>query len=207
MDDEALWRAIVAQVCVVGSSARWDVIVASGDLAQISILALSPLTAAARAVAIHKVLHKHGVRYVTGDAASCKKTQALVANLEFVVTCGGAAAYLSRLAAMAEDASRVKRVSRDLAYIGLKGARDFLIELDLGRDLIAFDVRVLNVLAAAGVLTPENTQSNATQYEQLQRALLECVCVPAEITGAQFDRILYRNYAGLRAAMGIHQDA
>lgn len=205
-DDAHLWRAIISQVCVVGSSSRWEQLADSGDLQLISIEKLAPMTVAQRTKAIHEVLRKHGVRYVTDDPSACKKTQALVANFEFVQHCGGASAYLARLAAMPDDATRVKRVRRDLEYIGHKGARDFLIGLDLGRGLIAFDVRVLNVLEAAGVKAPVDVQSNSESYEQLQSALLESVCGPAKITGAQFDRILYRNYAGLSAAMGIHQD-
>jgi hypothetical protein len=206
VDDDELWRAILSQVCVVGSSARWEQLADSGDLRLISIEKLAPMNAAQRTTAIHEVLRKHSVRYVTDDPAACKKTQALVANFEFAQHCGGAASYLARLAAMPDDAARVKRVRKDLEYIGHKGARDFLIGLDLGRSLIAFDVRVLNVLEAAGVRAPVDVQSNNDSYEQLQSALLESVCSPAKVTGAQFDRILYRNYAGLCAAMGIHQD-
>ena len=204
--DADLWNAIISQVCVVGSSSRWEQLADSGDLSLVSIEALSPMTAAQRGTAIHGVLRKHGVRYVTDDPSTCKKTQALVANFEFFQHCGGAAAYLGRLAAMPDDAARVKRVRKDLEYIVHKGARDFLIGLDLGRSLIAFDVRVLNVLEAAGVNAPVDVQSNHESYEQLQKAILENVCAPAKITGAQFDRIIYRNYAGLCAAMGIHQD-
>ncbi|MBL8678369.1 MAG: hypothetical protein JNK05_04350 [Myxococcales bacterium] len=204
--DADLWRAVVSQVCVVGSSARWEQLADSGDLALISIEALSPLSAEQRGSAIHGVLRKHGIRYVTDEPRSCKKTQALVANFEFVQHCGGAQSYLGRLAALPDDAARVKRIRRDFEYIAHKGARDFLITFDLGRSLIAFDVRVLNVLEAAGVKAPADVQSNNESYEQLQSALLERVCGPAKITGAQFDRILYRNYAGLCAAMGIHQD-
>ena len=205
-NDADLWRAVISQVCVVGSSSRWEQLAASGDLALISIEALSPMPVEQRASVIHEVLRKHGIRYVTDDPSACKKTQALVANFEFVQHCGGAQSYLGRLAAMPDDAARVKRIRRDFEYIGHKGARDFLIGFDLGRSLIAFDVRVLNVLEAAGVKAPVDVQSSNESYEQLQSALLETVCGPAKITGAQFDRILYRNYAGLCAAMGIHQD-
>ena len=74
-------------------------------------------------------------------------------------------------------------------------------------DVIATAFPDMRSLEAADVKAPVDVQSNNASYEQLQSALLETVCAPAKITGAQFDRILDRNYAGLCAAMGIHHQS
>lgn len=207
LGDADLWRRIVSQVCVVGNEGGWKRLAASGDAAEVlSPDALLALTETQRASTIHAALRRHGVRYVTNDPATCRKTAALVENLEFLRDCGGAAAYLARVAALPDDTARVKRISRDLRYIKHKGARDFLIELDLGRSLIAFDVRLINVLVAAGVRVTDGIQSQPKQYDALQRALVERVCVPAGVTGAQFDRILFRNYPAICAELGAAED-
>jgi hypothetical protein len=134
--------------------------------------ALLARTETQRASTIHEALRRHGVRYATKDRATCRKTAALVENLEFLRW----------------------------------GARDFLIELDLGRSLIAFDVRLIHVLAAAGVRVTDGIQSQPKQYDALQRGLVERVCGPAGVTGAQFDRILFRNYSAICAELGAAED-
>jgi hypothetical protein len=90
-----------------------------------------------------------------------------------------------------------------MAYIKNKGARDLLIALDLGRTLVAFDVRVLNVLKAAGVWVPDDVQSNKQRYEELQSAIVNNLCRPNGLSGAEFDRIIFRNYDAIRKELGI----
>jgi hypothetical protein len=196
VDDPLLWRMIVSQVCVVGNSDGWHRVRDSGDVdADLAITALAKQSDAARAATIHTCLRRHGVRYVTAEASTCRKSRALVRNFAFLSALpSGAKGYLQELARLSDDRSRVLRVSRDLAYIKNKGARDFLIELDLGRSLLAFDVRVLNLLKAAGLEVPNGAQGNKRRYEEIQDCLIELVCKPAGLTGAEFDRLLYRNY-------------
>ena len=202
--DEGFWRMIVSQVCVVGSSAGWERMRMSGEVD--STLAFPRLLAErpeSRRKVIHKVLRRHGVRYVTSEPEGCRKTAALVKNLEFLDSFPGRAnGYLESLAAEPADRARVERVSRDLAYIKNKGARDLLIELDLGRTLIAFDIRVLNVLRAAGTKLPVKVQRDPPQYEALESAVTREVCARAGITGAELDRIIYWNYEALMSELG-----
>ncbi len=115
---------------------------------------------------------------------------------------GRAKRYLKLLAAEPSERERVKHVWRDLAYIKNKGARDLLIELDLGRSLITLDVRALNVLKWAGAKLPEKVQSNPAQYEALESAVLREVCARVGLTGAEFDRIIYWNYEELKTELG-----
>lgn len=196
VDNKALWRMILSQVCVVGSSAPWENLVSSGVLE--TDLSFSSLIASKRASqlkTIHRYLQKFGVRYVMKKADECRKSQALVRNLTKLRELpGGAKAYLDELASLPSDRARVHRMKRDWAYIKNKGSRDFLINLDLGRSLIAFDTRVLNVLEAAGVEVPADLQTAETRYAEMQDTLVKHVCGPANLTGAEFDRVLYRNY-------------
>jgi hypothetical protein len=196
VDDSDLWRMVLSQVCVVGSSAGWDRVKASGDAeSALSFASLLKQTELSRAKTIHRVLRRHGVRYVPLDAGLCRKTRALLQNFAFLAELPlGAKGYLQSLAGLPDDRARVQRVTRDFAYVKNKGARDLLIELDLGRTLVAFDVRVLNLLKAAGAQVPDDVQMNKQRYEALQTAVVEQVCKPAGLSGAEFDRVLYRNY-------------
>jgi hypothetical protein len=202
--DQGFWRRIVSQVCVVGSSAGWERISKSSEMD--STLRFSRLLAkrpGSRRRVIHGVLRRHGVRYVTLDPERCRKTAALVRNLEFLESFPDRAkGYLKLLAAEPSERVRVKHVSRHLAYIKNKGARDLLIELDLGRSLITLDVRSLNVLKWAGAKLPVKVQSNPAQYEALESAVLREVCARVGLTGAEVDRIIYWNYEELKTELG-----
>ena len=204
VDDARLWRMVLSQVCVVGSSAGWERMRVDGN-AEVT-LALGRLIAMnedARCDAIHSALIRHGVRYAMPNPRECMKTAALLRNLSFVEGLpGGARPYLRQLADMDRDKDRVKRIKRDLAYIKNKGARDLLIELDLGRTLIALDARLIGVLTACGVPVPKNVQGDSAAYEALQQAICELVCSPTGLTGAEFDRVVYRNYDDIRRDLG-----
>lgn len=201
VDDASLWRKILSQVCVVGNTTPWDNLAASGaPEADLSFSSLTARSQSSQLTTIHRCLREYGVRYVTKKASTCRKSQALASNLKKLRELpGGAKAYLGGLSKLPDDRNRVYQVKRDWAYIKNKGARDLLIDLDLGRSLIAFDVRVLNVLGAAGMEVPADVQADEAQYEELQKALVKDVCEPASLTGAEFDRVLFRNYDAIIA--------
>ena len=64
-----------------------------------------------------------------------------------------------------------------------------MAELGLARNVIALDVRLLNLLRLAGVRVSSKTQNHEATYRQLQDALLEQVARPAGVNGVQLDRI------------------
>jgi thermostable 8-oxoguanine DNA glycosylase len=94
-------------------------------------------------------------------------------------------------------------VSKPLSYIKNKGASDFLTTgFGLVKDHIALDSRILNVLHLVGVNIPERGQLNSMMYDALEQMLLEQVCRPLGVSGAELDQLLFRNYKGIRSMLG-----
>jgi thermostable 8-oxoguanine DNA glycosylase len=79
-------------------------------------------------------------------------------------------------------------------YIKSKSARDFLMDLGLVRDAIAIDVRMQNVLKKIGINIPEGIKSNPKLYDKVEEELLLKVCKPLNLSGVEFDRMIYNNY-------------
>ncbi len=197
---EDVWRLVLGQVAVVGSAASGERLLSSREaMAALRYRRLVRLESAARAREIHRQLRTHGVRYVTPRAATCAKTRSLVRNLSFFETFpGGPAGYIRALAALPTDEQRIARVSKDLAFVKLKGARDLLAEIGLAKDVIALDVRVLGVLRALGLPLAPNATSSPRSYAKLEALLLREVCAPERVAGVVLDRILFWNAAEIR---------
>ena len=199
LDDDGVWKHIVYQVCVVGSSASYERLVNS-PTAQKSLNydSLIKLESDERKRAINKVLRDHGVRYASAEIDKCPKTKALTRNLIFLESYeGGPTGYLKNLS-LKDEPERIQRVMQDLSYIKFKGARDLLAELGLAHEVIALDSRVLGILRSFGADVPKDTPTNADLYESIQQALLSQVCKPLGITGVELDRILYWNNQNIR---------
>jgi hypothetical protein len=85
----------------------------------------------------------------------------------------------------------------------LKGARDFLTTgFGLVKDHIALDSRILNVLHLVGVKIPARGKLNSTKYDALERMLLEQVCRPLGVSGADLDQLLFKNYRDIKSMPG-----
>jgi len=203
LGDDDVWNLVLGQVSVVGSAASGERLLSSRTaMRALRYRRLLRLGAAARTREIHRLLRAHGVRYVTLEPAKCAKTRALVRNLALLEEFpGGPSGYIRRLATLPSEEDRIARVSKDLAFIKLKGSRDFLAEVGLATDVIAFDVRVLGILRALGLKLAPNTTSSRKSYEQLQAMLLREVCAPEGVTGVVLDRILFWNAAEIHRAI------
>ena len=80
---------------------------------------------------------------------------------------------------------------RTMSYFKSKGARDFLMELGLEKNAIALDTRITNILRCVGIDVPDDF---IRDYDKIERDILEDICKPIELSGVQFDRMLYQNY-------------
>jgi hypothetical protein len=69
--------------------------------------------------------------------------------------------------------------------------------------MIAFDIRVLNILGSVGVDIAADIQTNPSRYTQLQDALLAQVCLPVGITGVAIDRLMYQNYEQIMPTLRV----
>ena len=78
-----------------------------------------------------------------------------------------------------------------------------MAELGLARNVIALDVRLLNLLRLAGVRVSSKAQNHEATYRRLQDALLEQVARPAGVNGVQLDRILFNNYDDILSEMSV----
>jgi thermostable 8-oxoguanine DNA glycosylase len=68
------------------------------------------------------------------------------------------------------------------------------MDLGLVRDAIAIDVRMQNVLKKIGINIPEGIKSNPKLYDKVEEELLSKVCKPLNLSGVEFDKMIYNNY-------------
>lgn len=203
LDNDGIWKNFVYQVAVVGSSASYDRLVGSPDVQRVLHFdRLRTLSVDERRRTINEELRRYGVRYASADLSKCKKTTALLRNLQFLSTYeGGPTDYMKFIAALPDDDSKIGQIESDMSYVKLKGARDLLAELGLVTDIIALDIRILTILRRLGPFIPDEIQTNHSQYVSLQKQILERVCKPLGTTGVELDRILYRNYDAILATL------
>lgn len=181
--DAQIWLAMVCQVGVAGASAAGDNLRREMEPhAEAWYSTLLGMTPAQRHTEIHAILRRFGIRYANADARKCLKTAALAKNFTVLQLHGGPSRYLERLDRWPNERDRVAVVIREMGFMKLKGARDFLIGQGLLRDAMAFDVRVLGVLKAFGAMLPDDVTSNPVTYVRLETELLELVCRPAGVT-------------------------
>ena len=78
-------------------------------------------------------------------------------------------------------------------YFKLKSASDFMIEVGLSHDVIAFDTRIVNILKKHFDLnvSVDKVQGNKDIYESIEDALRQS-CGVLDISLAQLDRLLFR---------------
>jgi hypothetical protein len=194
MTDSEIWISIVVQVGSVGSSYPAEKMkneLRSRDKWYEQLIILSKER---RKEEIHRILYKFGIRYVSRNVDNCRKTNALLKNLELIESFGGPIKYIKRIAQIDDEYVRVSTVIKEMHYIKNKGARDLLISLGLLQNAIAFDVRIINVLKKFGTELPEGYETDSNSYKELESELIQNICIPCEITGADLDRILYQKY-------------
>jgi len=194
MTDTEIWLSIMGQVGVVGNSAPAIKMCTELDKRKDWYETLNSLKPAQQRKTLHNELCKFRIRYVSEDPDECRKTNALLKNLALIEAYGGPKKYIQRVAKISEDNLKVATIIDDMCYIKNKGARDFLINLGLIENAIAFDVRIKKILVTCGVKLPDGLGADKTAYKQLESELIEKVCKTCGVTGAVFDRLLYQNY-------------
>jgi hypothetical protein len=188
----ALWAKVLGQIAVVGSAASGRALNEElGADVDAWFARLSQAAGDARRREIHRRLRNAGVRYVTPDHLTCKKTGAALYDFDLLETYDGPRRYFEHLASVPVEDWRISIVADEMAYIRNKGARDLLIELGLVRNAIAFDSRLKTVLTKVGAELPKDVATNRARYRSLEQELIAKVCVPAGITGGHLDRILF----------------
>lgn len=165
---------------------------ASGDHSLLAYKRLCDLSISEQKRLIHRLFREHGVRWAGRTHSSCRKTYAVVCNLQVFREHNGPKAYIEEICQKNRPFPPTAQIARDFKYIKLKGSQDLAAELGLSKNAIALDVRVLAVLKAAGAKVPKGVQSSLRQYSEVCQALLQEVCKPAGIDGYRFDRAMYQ---------------
>ena len=197
-NDDDVWWHLVAQVITVGNSLPAQKFEKNTGLkVEVAYEKLIKMQEADQARTINHVLREVGTRYASSSMSKCRKTVALVHNLKALKSKGGPKMFmktLSELKGPDADKERIECLMRDLMFLKSKSARDFLMELGLLKNAVAFDVRVRNVLDKMGIKTPKDFESDPKSYDAIESDILTEVCKPLGISGIEFDRMLYQNY-------------
>jgi hypothetical protein len=203
LDDAELWRRIVGQVAVIGRSAPWDAAQALWPQSGITWPALTALPPGTNVSEVAGRVQRYfagaRIRYAgSGDKLSAKAT-AVATNFIRVRALGGPRDVFRAFAAVSDDAERIRLVQSLLGQVGMKGARDLLMENGLLREGIALDDRVESILFAAGVIPTKSIDPR--DYETVEAAVLEHVARPLGWDGVELDRTMYQQRDGVLAAL------
>jgi len=205
MSDDDIWWQIVGQVAVVGNVAGWEKM--QRDQQAFETLrwsVLSSLTMARARTRLWQELRRCGVRFVARRKDADRKSMALARNLSVLSAEGGPRAFTEDIAAIRGDVARAEHVMAKLHYVKEKGARDFLIGLGLGRDVVALDVRVVNILKALGVELGDASITSGAGYLAVEQALRVAAPGLGMPSLAYLDRALFGNYKRIIEALAGH---
>lgn len=197
--NDELWLDIFTQVVVVGKSSPAEKLKENKYKQMIAYEKLKTINNDNNvSTIINEVLRSIGARYASKDIARCSKTKALVHNLElFKSYPNGPKDFFNYLEGITDDdyeRKRIEYVINHLKYVKNKSARDLLMELGLVRNTIALDVRVVNILRHIGIDIPKGYENNTKLYAEIEKDIIEKICVPLKLEGVQLDRLLYRSY-------------
>ena len=150
---------------------------------------------------INSVLRAVGTRYASSDISKCRKTKALAHNLtvlkDFKEGPKGLLTKLSEFKGKNSDQLKIGYLMKNFKYLQSKSARDYLMELGLIQNAIALDVRIRRILSNIGINLPKGFENNRRLYDQIENDLLKEICIPLELSGVEFDRMLYQNYENI----------
>jgi hypothetical protein len=198
-----IWLKLITQVIVVGSSTPAHRFNNSPDLKkQVSYNKLLEIENQEELeLIINRVLRAVGTRYASFDISKCRKTKALAHNLtilkDFKEGPKGLLTKLSEFKEKNSDQERIRYLMKNFKYLQSKSARDYLMELGLIQNAIALDVRIRTILTKVGISPPKGFENNHRLYDQIEKDLLNHICVPLELSGVEFDRMLYQNYENI----------
>lgn len=195
-----IWLKVVTQVIAVGSSTPVHRFIKRLDFKQqVSYNKLIDIESQeALERTINRVLRAVGTRYASSDISKCRKTKALAHNLtvfkDLQEDPKGLLTKLSELKGRNSDQQKIRYIMKNFKYLQSKSARDYLMELGLVQNAIALDVRIRTILTKTGINIPKAFETNHKLYEQIEKDLLNHLCVPLDLSGVEFDRMLYQNY-------------
>ena len=203
-----LWLQLIKQVMVVGSSAsakRFDdnkKVQKEASFARLKNIKNKTNLEKA----INHILRSTGTRFASANISKCRKTQALVHNFKILEKYSGGLKgllrKLSKFGGSDVDIRRIRYLMKIFKFIQSKSARDYLMEVGLVRNAVAFDVRIQNIFKREGIKFLRGLQTNQKLYDVTEAAVLAGVCKPAGLLGVEFDRLLVQNYREIMISFG-----
>ncbi len=197
-----IWLDLINQVIVVGSSGPSEKFTKDSELREnVSYEKLLQIDNKEKLEkVINRALRTIGTRYASSDIRRCRKTRALVQNFETLKYFNeGPRGLVKLLAQMSEfetknsEKLKIKFLMGLFAFLKSKGARDYLLELGLIENAIALDSRVQSVFKSVGISFPEGYETDPTLYDEIEQDILLKICKPLNLSGIEFDRMLYQN--------------
>ncbi len=199
--DNEVWLQVMSQIVVVGRAAPAERLRERTIRSRIAWGKVRLMTQSQARKAIWTVLREIRARYAGRDPGTCRKTAALIRNLQFFKAYpGGPKAFIRDVATLkGTSQEKIDFVAQRLSYIKNKGARDFLTTgFGLVKDHIALDARVRGVLKLVGVKIPTPALSSPLLYAEVERDLVKQVCRPLGMSGAEFDQLLFVHSGEIR---------
>jgi hypothetical protein len=189
------WFRLVCQICAIGSSRAWEVMDTAAAREGISILRIRAEGADAPAY-VHTVLAQRGIRYCSSRSQDSAKARAIALNASspFVADGSGTVCLLDRVretvGTPVDDGVLTPEQAKEARGLGLADS------------LLAFDVRLLNLLIGRWGLDPawRNRMLRLHEYEELEAEISMLLCIPLRIRPVELDRLLFYGYPTLRRA-------
>jgi hypothetical protein len=181
---------VLSQIVVAGNAAPGYALVHSEAVREkLAFSRLKRMAPRLRCKVIHSVLRAIGTRYV-GRSSRSGKVDAALHNFEVLVRAGGPAKFFTHVASLKTTEAKIAFLCKNLKFCKRKGCRDTLIELRLANDCVALDQRLRKILLCVGAKVPKSIDS---QYEEIERELIDQVAKPSGFSGGELDRVLFQN--------------
>jgi hypothetical protein len=216
-DPEETWLRVVGQICAVGSSRSWLALSAPSVCRELSVSRIRAEGPGAPAY-VHRILARLSIRYCSPAREASQKADAIATNAfsSFVADSEDRASLLNNLRSHVgepgsegtftrEQARMARRLLiRHLRFFGPKSASDFLLGLGLADSLIAFDVRLLNLLVDNLGWSPACRRhvSSLPRYTELEEEVARTIAEPVGMNLLTLDRVLFHHYGELRRRWG-----
>lgn len=195
-----LWLRVLSQIVVAGNAAPGETLRESSSVhRQLAYSRLKRLAPRRRRDIICRVFRAIGTRYVSECSRKRNpKVDAAVQNFAVLVAWGGPHRFFRKVASIKKCEDKVRFLSEQFQFFKKKGCRDILIDLRLSEECLALDQRITGILKLVGVAFDGSLNS---QYEKIERELLDRIARPMRLSGGQLDRILFRNYADIKVRL------
>ncbi|VVB65835.1 N-glycosylase/DNA lyase [Candidatus Gugararchaeum adminiculabundum] len=193
MDNNEIWLTVVRQAMVVGSSASVEKMEDNKRLENwfYKVLSYNRLKRIKNEEKVREIIQK--TLYRLGTRYYANKAKFLTYNFRILKTFkGGPKNMIKQVSELDSDKLKIGSIIGTFRYMKHKSARDFLMTLGVLENAVAFDTRVASIFKKVGIKLPRGFAEKKELYEEVEHEVLDKICKQLEISGVQFDRLLYQ---------------